>query len=95
LDAPTEDSNGNKSMVRFSRKTQELYVSTDNEEGKASGWTAYFEGGKWVASEKAKRAPAKKSTAKKTSAKKTSAKKTSAKKTSAKKTTAKKTAVKK
>ena len=90
MDAPVEDSNGNKSMVRFSRKTQELYVSTDNEEGKASGWTAYFEGGKWVASEKAKRAPAKKSTAKKTTAKK----KATAKKTTAKKTSAKKAATK-
>ena len=90
MSAPTEDNNGLLSNVRFSRKTQQIYVSTDDEEGKATGWSAFYESGKWVASEKAK-----KSTVKKTSAKKTSAKKTTVKKSTAKKSTAKKATTKK
>jgi len=89
LEAPEKDGDGNLSTVRFSRKTQESYVATENAEGKATGWTAHYEGDKWVVSEK-------KSSAKKSSAKKkTSAKKSTAKKkTSAKKSSVKKTAKK-
>ena len=91
-EAPQKDTDGNATTVRYSRKTAQIYVASDNEEGKATGWSAFFEGDKWVVTEK------KKSTAKKTSAKKKTAakkktgakKKTSAKKSSAKKTTAKK-----
>jgi len=79
LDAPVQDPDGNPSTVRFSRKSQEQYVASDNAEGKATGWSAFYEGDQWVA-----RAAAKKSSAKKTSAKKTSAKKTAKKKTAAK-----------
>jgi DNA topoisomerase-1 len=54
--APVKDKQGNPAIVRFSRKTKEQYVMSEVE-GKASGWTAYFEGSKWVQSEpKAKKA---------------------------------------
>jgi DNA topoisomerase-1 len=46
-DAPVEDDDGNKASVRFSRKTKEQYVATDVD-GKATGWSAKFIGGKWV-----------------------------------------------
>ena len=63
--APTKDKEGNPAIVRYSRKTKEQYVMTEIE-GKASGWTAYFEGGKWVQSEaKAKTKKTSKSSASK------------------------------
>jgi DNA topoisomerase-1 len=89
-EAPQKDPDGNMATVRYSRKTVQIYVASDNEEGKATGWSAFYEEGKWVVTEK--KATAKKTSAKKTTAKKkTSAKKSTAKKTSAKKSTAKKT----
>lgn len=45
--APTEDPDGNRAQVRFSRKTKEQYVMTE-EDGKATGWKAYYRGGKWT-----------------------------------------------
>lgn len=68
LDAPRADSDGNPSIIRYSRKTKEQYVMSENEEGKASGWTAHFVDKTWVITEKkkaAKKAPAKKTAAKK------------------------------
>tara|TARA_R110002072_G_scaffold24747_3_gene83693 strand:+ start:32410 stop:35088 length:2679 start_codon:yes stop_codon:yes gene_type:complete len=54
--APVKDKAGNPAIVRFSRKTKEQYVMSEIE-GKASGWTAYYEGNKWIQSEpKAKKA---------------------------------------
>merc|ERR1712000_800638 len=46
LDAPREDSEGNPTIIRYSRKTKEQYVMTEKD-GKASGWSAYFNNGKW------------------------------------------------
>ena len=46
LDAPTEDDNGNDTVVRYSRKTKEQYVQSEIE-GKATGWKAFFDNGKW------------------------------------------------
>ena len=46
LDAPTHDDEGNRAMVRFSRKTKEQYVQTEIDK-KATGWKAYYEGSKW------------------------------------------------
>lgn len=46
-DAPSEDAEGNKAAVRFDRKTKEHYVRTDKD-GKATGWKAFYENGKWV-----------------------------------------------
>ena len=49
FDAPVADPDGHPSVVRFSRKTKEQYVMSEIE-GKATGWTAYFQNGKWVES---------------------------------------------
>lgn len=45
--APTEDNKGNKTLIRFSRKTKEQYVQSEIEK-KATGWKAFYEGDKWV-----------------------------------------------
>lgn len=50
-DAPQQDEHGNPTLVRFSRKTKQQYVSSEKE-GKATGWSAFFVDGKWVESEK-------------------------------------------
>ncbi|MFT6221817.1 MAG: DNA topoisomerase-1 [Candidatus Endobugula sp.] len=71
--APTEDDDGNPTLIRFSRKTKEQYVQSELE-GKATGWKAFYEGSKWVvttapvkrkAAPKKKTAPKKKAVAKK------------------------------
>lgn len=46
LKAPTEDADGNKAMVRFSRKTKEQYVMTEVDK-KATGWRAMYVNGRW------------------------------------------------
>lgn len=63
FDAPTKDSKGNPTIVRYSRKTKEQYVMTE-EKGKATGWSAYHQNGKWVVTE-AKKAVRKKAAPKK------------------------------
>jgi len=88
-EAPVEDGEGNKAAVRFDRKTKEHYVRTDKD-GKATGWSALYENGKWI-----EKKPVKKAAKKKPAKKKAAAKKTTAKKATAKKTQKKKTAVKK
>ncbi|PHM38792.1 type I DNA topoisomerase [Xenorhabdus innexi] len=50
-EAPIEDPEGNKTVVRFSRKTKQQYVSSEKN-GKATGWTAFFVDGKWTVKEK-------------------------------------------
>ena len=47
FDAPVTDNKGNPAIVRYSRKTKEQYVMSENK-GKATGWTAYYHGSKWV-----------------------------------------------
>lgn len=67
IDAPTTDEKGNKTILRYRRKTKEQYVMTE-EDGKATGWTAEYRDGKWVKATDAKvprKAPAKKAPAKK------------------------------
>ncbi len=46
LSAPVTDPQGEKAIVRFSRKTKEQYVMTEKDK-KATGWRAYYSGGKW------------------------------------------------
>ncbi len=46
-DAPQQDPEGNKTLVRFSRKTKQQYVASEKE-GKATGWSAFFIDGKWT-----------------------------------------------
>ena len=50
-DAPQQDPEGNKTMVRFSRKTKQQYVSSEKD-GKATGWSAFYVDGKWVEGKK-------------------------------------------
>lgn len=81
-DAPVADPQGNKTVLRFSRKTREQYVSTEVD-GKATGWAAFYRDGAWQVEDNtaAAKAPAKrKAPAKKVAAKKTPAKKAPAKK---------------
>ena len=73
LDAPVKDSDGNPSIVRYSRKSKEQYVMTESE-GKATGWSALFDGKKWSITEK-KKAASKEAAEKKTPAKKKADKK--------------------
>ncbi|MBI6550408.1 type I DNA topoisomerase [Xenorhabdus lircayensis] len=49
--APVVDPEGHKTVVRFSRKTKQQYVSSEKD-GKATGWTAFFVEGAWVVKEK-------------------------------------------
>ncbi|WP_409420237.1 type I DNA topoisomerase [Pseudaeromonas sp. ZJS20] len=46
-DAPAQDPEGNPAVVRFSRKSKEQYVMTEVN-GKATGWTAHYQDGRWV-----------------------------------------------
>ena len=73
--APTEDDAGNKTMVRYSRKTKEQYVQTEIDK-KATGWKAFYNDGKWeITKPPTKKKPAKKKVAKKKAAKKSARKK--------------------
>jgi len=45
--APTEDPDGNKTVVKFSRKNKEQYVQSEVDK-KATGWKAFYRNGKWV-----------------------------------------------
>lgn len=54
-DAPPADPDGNKTLVRYSRKTKQQYVMSENEEGKASGWSAWYVDGKWSVDDKRKK----------------------------------------
>lgn len=68
--APVKDDQGNPSLIRFSRKLQQHYLSSESE-GKDTKWRAYYENGRWVeekAKPKAKKAPAKGKGARKTAA---------------------------
>lgn len=80
-DAPLEDLQGNPAQIRYSRKTREQYVMTELD-GKATGWKAFYRGGRWEVLEtvpsvrktirkKTKAAKKKSKTAKKAAKKKT------------------------
>ncbi|WP_166425176.1 type I DNA topoisomerase [Paraglaciecola sp. 20A4] len=55
-DAPAKDPDGNDALVRYSRKTKQQYVMSENEEGKATGWSAWYTDNKWVVEDKRKKA---------------------------------------
>ncbi|WP_025554134.1 type I DNA topoisomerase [Vibrio parahaemolyticus] len=55
--APQEDPDGCPAVVRFSRKTKENYVRSEDD-GKPSGWTALYVDGKWEVTDKRKKAKA-------------------------------------
>lgn len=50
-DAPAKDPDGNPAIVRWSRKTKQQYVMSEKD-GKATGWAAWYENGKWVVAKK-------------------------------------------
>jgi len=52
--APVTDDDGNRTQIRYSRKTKEQYVMTEVD-GKATGWRAMYRGGKWVPEQTSKR----------------------------------------
>ncbi|WP_100657433.1 type I DNA topoisomerase [Alteromonas flava] len=54
-DAPAADPDGNPTIVRYSRKTKQQYVMSENADGKATGWSAWYEGGQWKADDKRKK----------------------------------------
>lgn len=53
-DGPQVDNEGNKTQVRFSRKTKEQYLSSVTAEGKPTNWSAFFNQttGTWQISDK-------------------------------------------
>ena len=53
-EAPVQDPEGNKAVVRFSRKNKEQYVMTEIDK-KATGWTAHYVDGKWEQRQKGKK----------------------------------------
>ncbi len=46
FEAPVEDPDGLKTVIRFSRKTKEQYVQSEVE-GKPTGWKAFYDNGAW------------------------------------------------
>jgi DNA topoisomerase-1 len=66
--APVADDDGVATLIRFSRKTQEQYVQSEVD-GKATGWKAFYDNGKWTISTKPLKTPAKKLAVKKTAKK--------------------------
>lgn len=79
-DGPAKDPDGNDYLVKFARKNKEYFLGSDDSEGKATGWTAKFDEGKWKESN-SKSAAGKKTTKKKVAKKKTTTKKVVKKKT--------------
>ncbi len=57
-DAPQQDPDGNPTIVRFSRKTKQQYVMSEDDKQKATGWSAWYENKKWNVDDKRKK-PAK------------------------------------
>jgi DNA topoisomerase-1 len=55
-DAPKADPDKNPTIVRFSRKTKQQYVMSEDDKNKATGWSAWFENDKWVVDDKRKKA---------------------------------------
>ncbi len=49
LDAPEFDPEGRPAVLKFSRKTREQYVASE-EQGKATGWQAHYRDGQWQVS---------------------------------------------
>lgn len=48
-DAPQQDPAGNPAIIRWSRKTKQQYIMSEKD-GKATGWQAWYQHGKWVES---------------------------------------------
>lgn len=48
--APVADEDGIPTVIRYSRKTKEIYVQSEVD-GKATGWKSFYEGGSWKVTE--------------------------------------------
>ncbi|MEM9313548.1 MAG: DNA topoisomerase, partial [Pseudomonadota bacterium] len=77
FNAPQADPDGNPAQIRFSRKTKEQYVMSEVD-GKATGWKAYYNGGKWQEEKPAPKARKKAPAKKKSAARKKAVRKTAA-----------------
>jgi DNA topoisomerase-1 len=58
-DAPDLDPDGNLAVVRYSRKTKQQYVMSEDQNKKATGWSSWFQDNKWVVDDKRKKPAAK------------------------------------
>ncbi|HEY9032382.1 MAG TPA: type I DNA topoisomerase [Pseudomonadales bacterium] len=47
LDGPAVDDQGRPVQIRFSRKTREQYLMTEDDKGKPTGWRAFYDHGRW------------------------------------------------
>ncbi len=83
-EAPAEDPQGNKAVLRYSRKNREQYVLTEKE-GKPTGWYAFYRDGKWVEEQRKAATTRKKAAGKKAARKKATTKKAARKKAASKK----------
>ena len=93
-DGPVVDNEGNKTQVRFSRKTKEQYLASITDEGKQTKWAAYYnkDTNSWTISElKARSTTTKKSASSSTTKMAAKASAKGATKTTTRKTTTKKT----
>lgn len=68
-DAPQKDPDGNLTIVRYSRKTKQQYVMSETDDKKATGWSAWYQNGKWISDDKRKKPATKKTATKKGKAK--------------------------
>jgi len=68
--APIADSDGVPTVIRYSRKTKEIYVQSE-EDGKTTGWKAFFQNGNWVVTDNKQAKKAGKKKTKKKAKKKT------------------------
>jgi DNA topoisomerase-1 len=64
LNAPEQDPDGNPAVIRYSRKTKEQYVQSEID-GKATGWRAHYQDGRWVEQQEKKKPTKRKAAAKK------------------------------
>lgn len=51
LTAPVNDPEGNPTVIRYSRKTKEQYVRSEDD-GKPTGWSAFYSNGNWAVENK-------------------------------------------
>jgi DNA topoisomerase-1 len=51
LTAPVLDPEGKPTVIRYSRKTKEQYVRSEDD-GKPTGWSAFYSNGSWKPAEK-------------------------------------------
>ncbi|WP_420550569.1 type I DNA topoisomerase [Litorivicinus lipolyticus] len=56
---PDKDPDGNATLVRYSRKTAEMYLGSEGAEGKPSKWKSFWNGKQWLDEASTKKAAAK------------------------------------